>query len=442
MGPSWFRALIGIWVLPPMLAHSLYKILGRRASPARAPVVEYFSLVGVGLVWEGLLLSLAVLCQSFSLLWGVNLAAALVTLAGFRRPPGVSPSSVWRNLALFSLAQAALLIALFWVNFPFGNMDAYSMWLLKARFLYQGGDHWNGFFSPAFTNSDYPFLFPAIVAYGWLVTGKIKLGVVCMLEIAFLWALAAEVFRGVTSRSTAPTGYLAVTFLCSNVYLLYRASSLYADLPLAFLFTCACRDLLGAQGRSDHAARWVGLWAGLAVLTKQEGLVFAALAIGFLFLRSSRSLRAAGTSLLAMAPLLTLHVLVQATYRQSSPVLTPHGGDVLRLLTDPARYAEIARSCAGILGNLKWWGVLGVMVVALLPRVVRSRDPFLQCAAGLAVVQAVAMTGYFLITPVDLSEHLHTAHERLLLQVWPALVMLTAATFREKAESQGAEGEL
>ena len=83
------------------------------------------------------------------------------------RPVSAAQQLPWQKLMLAGLALQALgsvtVLVLHWLNHPLGNMDAYSHWMLRARYL-SDLDLWRLGFSPALNSPEYPLLFPAMIA--------------------------------------------------------------------------------------------------------------------------------------------------------------------------------------------------------------------------------------------------------------------------------------
>jgi len=95
-------------------------------------------------------------------------------------------------------------------------------------------------------------------------------------------------------------------------------------------------------------------------------------------------------------------------------------------LTDPTRYWTALKT---ITGQLAWYGhgmtaAMAAAFVIVWPRSLRQQ--LLRLLPGLSVV-LLMLFGYFLvyvITPQNLTWHLNTSIHRLLLQLWPSIILL------------------
>src|SRR5688572_29095539 len=78
-------------------------------------------------------------------------------------------------LVLSGIAGTAIvLLAIYCLNQPHGEWDAWAIWNLHARFLFRGGEHWRDMFTGElfWSHTDYPFLLPAVLAGGWTLAGE------------------------------------------------------------------------------------------------------------------------------------------------------------------------------------------------------------------------------------------------------------------------------
>ena len=79
-------------------------------------------------------------------------------------------------LLLFSFSIVLILSVVLFVVlttlFPHGYWDAWSIWNLRARYLFRGGNNWTAVFSSLVSHAEYPYLVSASVFRGWTYCGK------------------------------------------------------------------------------------------------------------------------------------------------------------------------------------------------------------------------------------------------------------------------------
>jgi hypothetical protein len=222
----------------------------------------------------------------------------------------------------------------------------------------------------------------------------------------------------------------------------------YADIPLGFDYLAAVATFFFANTASPGrglAVALTGLALGCAAWTKDEGLLFAAVAgVGFgtylLALRKTEARRmllllASGVAIpLAMAVHFRLF-LAPPTGAFASLTLA----SAARKVVDFPRYIQILIACwheTIALGSGIAHPAVSIAVLAgCLGISTRRREPLVITA--FAVWLAVAL-GYFfayVLTPLDLTWHLGTALGRLYLHLWPSLTFLLLIVLRTPEET-------
>ena len=461
------------WLLARALTHSLPPSPGGRAFR-----LGLAALLGLGLgsltsfAWRLAGGSMGEGYVLFDLATLVFVGAAAVAFLRANRssippaPPaggGVDESARWSRFTARMLAAAlaislVLSIGLFIETTrraPHGQWDAVAVWNLHARFLYRAGASWRDMFAPELGASQpgYPLLLPATVARLWAWGG----------ESTFAPALVAGLFTfspvlvlgGATAIAAGPAAGLgAALLLLGTPSWIRTGAAQYADLAAGDFLLCAQASLLVAGSRgsaragSDSLARGLlgagGIALGFAAWTKDEGLAMAAVSVavwsvGWWRTQGSPVFRrlawvGAGAAAPLLALLLFRVVLAPSTAQALTTGQTAAG--VAAKLLDPDRHSVVwsalAREAPGAPFFLPVFaGAVAVLLGARPGRMLRSA-PLL---AAVAMVLVYAMV--FLATPQPLLWHLGTSASRLLLQLWPTLLLgLFSATeeFRTRAD--------
>ena len=392
------------------------------------------------------------------------------------QPPATGRTSWSRGqLALAGILslQALAAVAAFLFAFlrePHGRWDAWLIWNMHARFLFRAGERWREAFAAGldWSHWDYPLLLPLAIARGWTYQGGEGLAAPVLIAFGFtaltagLLAAALLLLRGRTE------GCLAAMVLLGTPFFLFIGAAQFADVPLAFFFL-ATLAALTAQSRFPEGRPALlvlaGLAAGLAAWTKNEGLLFSLAAAAALFgttlLREGgKAARRRTAAFLAGAlPVLAVVLAFKLTLAPANDIMAGVGlAPVAERLLDLGRYREIAR--AFVLTGLSFTeGVIDVnQVMGLNPGPV---GPLLLGAylllAGIGVPRqersglttatvttGLMLSGYFaiyVITYQDLSWHLATSLNRLFLQLWPAVILLTFLIVRSGEPRKSAPGK-
>ncbi len=315
---------------------------------------------------------------------------------------------------------------------PVGGWDARYMWNLKAKFLFRSTEHWRDMFSPlivVWSLPDYPLMLPASVAWGWNWVGREVLIWPGLVNLTFFLSMILLVIWYIASTSHVWYGLLAGAFLVSLSALQTWTAALYADIPLAFLFTAALITLIQAlRSESKRLLLLSAFLAGLAAWTKNEGIVFNVwLALFCLLAILSRKLdhktkgRFIACYLAGLtAPLLTTFYLKITyggfgVYLQSSR--SPQ--DYLRILTDWPRTQYILASFAAFMINFSLWKSLWILFFAgliLLPflKLHSRQNPFFWMLPAMVLLISASYIFIFQITPIELRSHIQWSLSRLL----------------------------
>lgn len=292
------------------------------------------------------------------------------------------------------IAIIVILYALKAATVPDGLDDAFTIWNLRASFLAQAPDI---AFTGWWQHRDYPPLLPLTIASVWRVAGVSALWPIVLhgaVLAAVLW-----VFRRDTV-SLVIVGGVAVT----------AAVAQYADLPIALCVLLA--TVAWQRGNMNAAA----LALGCAMLTKNEG---ALIALAFV---AGGTLATVRVPLPLIARLLPFAVLLAAfKLAVGAPNDVVQSTGIVDRLFDPERYIVLIPLL--VTGLVTFGGGAGLIVAI---RAILERRRIRASAPAFAlVIVLVGYIGIYTITPHDITWHVGSSFDRLLLHLFPALVWLT-----------------
>lgn len=391
----------------------------------------------------------------------VVVCAAVGWLAWFRAgnavaavpsPRGTVPVWLW---ILFGAGAAMAFLTFLMLQgaAPHGEWDAWSIWDLRARFLFRAQEFVSPF-SPAipWAHPDYPLLVPGVIALLWHAGGAESTRIAGAVGLLFLVSSVAVPFFAIRLlRGTAIAALCGLAIL-GAASLVRISASLYADVPLAALIVTAGLFLVcGLEWDAPGPVLLAGLAAGLAAWTKNEGILFCVslTVVHLLSLTSMAEARRRVHQLLPLAAGMGA-VLVAVAYfklRLAPPNDLVNGSTagVLRVrLFEFNRYWVTFWSFVGELltfGNVL---VPPVIVFAVWLALVRVRSAltgthFLPLAA--VTVQLAGYFAIYVVSPADLDWQLNTSLPRLLLHVWPLAVsgifLLSRDIFADKPQPAG-----
>jgi len=315
----------------------------------------------------------------------------------------------------------------------FGGGDARYFWTLKSKFFFRSPTEWLGMFSPKlfWAHTDYPLLFPGILAWGWTWMGHESLLWPPLVSLGFYISCAWILVWYLSAYVSWSTGWIGGTFFLVLAPYLRWSIYQYADVPLTFFMT-ACGLTLMAALRSDQKKIFIvsGLLGGFAAWTKNEGFLFIAwvflLLGGICASRYHKKHREPFRPLLefslgALLPLLAFGIVKfflgsHGNYLGSGPTLETHSG--LLFSGWNKTFTILKAFYAWMIPFEEWKGLWGFFIAAAVVFGIRKEKSPIDYAGVLFLIVVLINLGYILtfhITPHNLVWHINTSLNRLLL---------------------------
>lgn len=361
--------------------------------------------------------------------------------AGSRRAPDAEHTAVRRVLfAGFVIAVVANIIVFVLVtkNAPHAPGDAAGIWNLHARFLYRGADHWRDGFTSllSWSHPDYPLLVPGGIARFWSYLGRESAAAPAAIAFLFSLATVGVLVSSLHVLRSVGAGFLAAIVLLVTGRFVQQGLSQYADVPLAFFILAVLAIFAIHDDRKATAPAplvLAGLLAGMAAWTKNEGILFvvAVLVARVAVVAQARGVRVLAGELVAfgagLVPVLALLVYFKLVVAPANDLISLEQMSALfDRLFDVSRHGRVAAASAR--GIVLFGGVAWLVLAGFLLLLSRRRGP----GAGKvwqfpAAVLLLMLVGYYLIyvvTPHDIDWHLMTSLNRILMHLWPALLLL------------------
>jgi hypothetical protein len=335
-----------------------------------------------------------------------------------------------------------------WRVAPHGFWDAWAIWNLRARFLTT--DYWRDGLSPVlyWSHPDYPLLLSGFVARMWRFTGGWDPGVSAVTSFLFTFGTVCLLVASLTLLKSRAYGFVAGIILLGTPYFITYGTAQLADIPLSF-FILSTLALLALQDRfgpeSSGLAVLAGLTAALAAWTKNEGLMLVAAVV---LVRAIVLFRAGGKRMvigqgrffvLGMAPVLLLIAFFKHFAPPNPHIGTQSAATLLAMVTDKSRYAEVNQAFVKhffSFGNLS----VGVFLILAVWLACAGLDVKKNRAAAHTALGTLAamLAGYYvvyLISPFGVAWLVATSLDRVLLQLWPAVIFTAFLCARVPVEA-------
>ena len=323
---------------------------------------------------------------------------------------------------------------------PHGQGDATAIWNLIARFIYRGGNQWSNTLSSqlAWTHADYPLLLPTSVARLWAYAGETQVGPI-LIAMLFTFCTLGLLVSTMSVLRTRMQGYLAGLILLES-FLFFRIGTYqYADTPLGF-FLLATLVLFclydRASGNSPGLLILAGIMTGFAAWTKNEGLLMflAVVAARLIAIVISQRLKINFKQMVyfmvGAAPILLVVLFFKATIAPANDVVAGQSlPATTERLFDLSRYILILKAFVNQLTGFRKWYLHPIYLLIIYAWLVGVRTAKNERTTLLTLVGTLSLilTGYFLTyvtTPRDLEWQLTFSLDRLLIHLWPSLVLL------------------
>jgi len=388
------------------------------------------------------------------------LGASAMLYAGARRrqashlsPQAPPPAFRWTWVLAIAFGIAFLIVLSRLVSMveanPWGQWDALAIWNLRAKFLAGPVGSWRvavGGLLADRMHPDYPLLLSSFIARVWKASGQISPLAPIAASFLFFGAVIALLMSTVALLRGTASALLAGLVVLTTTSVLLLVPAQYSDIPLSFYWLAAVALILISAGAGRSALLWAGLCAGFGAWTKNEGVVFLVwLVLAFCVLvwwkRGRRAaLRGTGLLLAGALPGILLTLWLKFVVAPPADTLVQQTRSaLLPKLVDAGRYTQIARSFADETIHLGSGVAHPLILLAVLAFALRWRADgrhrlaiaVSAIALGLMFMSYIAA---FVITPSDLAWHLGTSFGRLILQLWPGVLLLSFAAMGSAAD--------
>lgn len=338
------------------------------------------------------------------------------------------------RLAFWVVAAVALATtATEYIASPHGQWDAWAIWNQKARFLFRAGDQWTASLAVSWSNPSHPLQVSASVARLWSYAGAELTALPAMLSVSFGAATTAAVMAALDLRRAR--AWIAGAVLLAPGTLVQQAAAQTSDLPTGFFvvltFILLRKGRWGAAADARGALFLAGVAGGLAAWTKNEGLLFfcaATLFVACVALRRVRIQPVAWWAAGAVPALVTIAWIKLAIAQVPAPYFSEDQtfAALVERFLSPERHA--------IVGGIVWqhwirWGgprAAGVLPLAMAAATVAACTRGEWPVRGEVAIVALMVLGYYavwVLSPIDTAWLVSTSFDRLLVQLWPSIVL-------------------
>jgi hypothetical protein len=209
------------------------------------------------------------------------LAGVLFAVFGRGSQPGspVTEAPAWRPALWLAMASVAVMAVAYWIMIgpnPHGDFDAWTIWNLRARFLFRGASL-KTLADPvlAWARPEFPYLLTSSVVRVWRWAGSDTPTGPVWIAAWFAASLPMAVYGAVRVVRTHSQALIALAAVVGSAGFIGNAAVQLSDFPLAAYLFCALAAIVGAERLGQPSLVLIaGLCSGLAAWTKFEGLYY------------------------------------------------------------------------------------------------------------------------------------------------------------------------
>lgn len=402
----------------------LNKFLGNNSIDSSLSVILFivlsFSFHGVMFIVTTVLGIPWIACLALLFIVGVYLVLKnrhyLKTLLLSR--PRVSNSAVTMS---FILLYGLYVFKIF--SYKYGGWDAFAIWNSHARFL-ADSNSWGNMLHPAlsWSHNEYPLLFPSFSSMFWRLSGNDNPLIPILVSLGVFFALILTLYKSISGKFANIISIISCIVLVTNTDFIIKISSQYADSTLALFYLITLLLLSRTIKSNRNSYILLGAFAALNCWIKNEGLIFfVLLSIGF-FIYNLNALKNVLYYCYGAVPLFTGHMVYKMSIAPKGDLERHPYNEFWQNIQDPSRYQVIFNKFESLI-NFEFSVIPICLFIAII---LTGKKIFKELSLIIVLITLFAYCAFFVITPLDLSWHLETALDRLILQLYPSIIMITA----------------
>lgn len=309
----------------------------------------------------------------------------------------------------------------------YGYWDAWAIWNTKAKFLTSG--NWQQLFSPQikWMHPDYPLLLPSIVATGWSISGAYSPVVPFMVALLFSWSIYLLVKDWVSHLfNNSVYGVLGGLLMISLPAFLRWSGSQYADIPLANFILLG--SILLYFSTNNLSVFISGFAFGLAIFTKNEGLLYFILilvSLTYTFWKINKKIPFNSLLLLvggALPGILSSFIVKNHAARNEFITNLP---EIISSISFHRFFLVIERFLHEFLAWKEWmvFWIIAILFLVFLHKQEKKHYFWNTFFTALIVLCFISFFLIYLVTPQDVVWHIQTSFNRLLIQIFPLVII-------------------
>ena len=325
-----------------------------------------------------------------------------------------------------------------------GGWDAWAIWNLHASFIYFGGDEWRNLFTDIlrWSHVDYPLMTPSMIVFGWKILGNNSRFIPMILGAIYTFGTIGVTYAALLYLRNYKIASIAVLILGFTLTFIREGASQYADVPLAFYISCVFSLLLIVTSRKNLDYKLfvlIGILLGFSTWTKNEGIVFVV--IFFLVLGIKEVLNKSiewkmwGALLIGFIPIEFVLLIFKSITIGNGMVNSLSLQGIMSKLLDYERYKIVIKNTITYLLQFgqKDFSVFIIITILLIITGIKFslNNNGIVIGFGVLITTFILYLFIYVLTPNDIDWHMRTSFLRLVVQLYPSLIICLFTIMRD-----------
>ncbi|WP_124979073.1 glycosyltransferase family 39 protein [Nonlabens xiamenensis] len=307
-------------------------------------------------------------------------------------------------------------------SIKYGRWDAYAIWNVHAKFLYEPV-LWERLLDERMTwgHSDYPLLFPSVSAMFWRIMESTSPVIPLIVSFLIYLSILFVMYSSFSTQKGKILALVGVGCLSVNADFITKTATQYADSAVALFYLITILLLYKVKDGGKKSYVLLGIFASINCWIKNEGFVFFLIVSAVVFLYNLKNIKNLLFYLYGLAILFLTHISYRVFLSPKND-LTSHSYDkILEDILNITRYEMVYDKLISLLYFEFPLILIGFFISILL----LGKRFFKELPLVVLLITFVAYCAFFIITPLNLQWHLDTALDRLLLQLYPSIILVT-----------------
>lgn len=340
---------------------------------------------------------------------------------------------------LFIMIQTLLLgwFVLSVIKFPGGKWDSFASWNLSAKYFYYSG--FSLVRNTYILQPDYPPMLSMMITRLWHYNDSVNQAGPILINSIMSFSLIVIFYLFVSSIKERWTGMISTICLVTSLYFLKFVFSQYADIPLSlFLLLSFIYLFLYEEQSNNHGYFYlIGIEIGSVILMKNEGAVLGILFLIILFFWNRKQQKGSlkfklKNLFFGILPFLLFYLYFKLFIAPSNELYATmlSSEQITAGIFNFKKYIAFFSFLPYLF--LNYIGILFLIGRNIVTGIDKKHINFFYRVLTFILIQLFVIFILYLLNPWSLDNFIFSAADRLVLQIWPVLVLCATIISKDR----------